>query len=269
MTFEDHLPGLIVVSYALMALCLWGRSKLRAKLPPPSADEDAGESQVPTPAPGSIGPEAGAGATRTGARALAWGAAVLGTGTTVTWLYAALDLSGIVVLLAVLLGLVLFGLMLGLALQSESATSKLFGVLGAAVVLADFWFLMLAPLLHLLGLTRDIALHVTSVFESRNRLGAGQATTVQGSYELDGAEHQADVWWLALGGAPEEGETVAAGLSPAWPHQIIGETSEAWLLLGIGAGTAVLYGCVFFGVVSGTRRFRTRRNTPAEQGTGR
>ncbi|GAB3504834.1 hypothetical protein [Amycolatopsis cihanbeyliensis] len=260
MSFLDYLPGLIVAGYLVMGVLLRAGGKLRAKRPAAPAD------RVPIPPPRGVtlapvasGQVTGdAGRIRTWARVSTWAAVLVGLATTTTWLVVALDPSDFVVLGAILLGLVVFSLVLAAALGTESGARKFLGTMVTMVLAADFWFLLLSPLLYLLGLTRDISIHVTAVFESSSVRSVTDSTTVQGTYLLDGATHHADIWWTGWGWRPAEGETISAGVSPAWPHQIYADTVGAWFMVGMAVLVPVFVGLIYVGSARGIRRLRRR-----------
>ncbi|WP_216210513.1 hypothetical protein [Amycolatopsis aidingensis] len=267
MTFLDYLPGIIVAGYLVMGILLWAGGKLRAKLPEERTDSSADEDTAPVPATVASGQAVGhSGRTRTWARVSTWAGAVVGLATTVTWLVAALDPSDFVALGAVLVGLVIFSLILAAALGTESRAKKFLGTVLTLVLAADFWFVLLGPLLYLLGLTRDISLQVTSVFESSSGRTVTDTTTVQGTYTLDGATHQADIWWLAWGWRPAEGETIEAGLSPAWPHQIYVDSVAAWFLVAMAVLVPTLLWLAYLGTTRGIRRLRRPSQPTATTG---
>lgn len=275
MTFEETLPAVIVLGYGLMAVLLRARSKVNAKLPKEAGEPPTGETPVPpAPAgaqrvrlppaePAPVAPLGELAALRTRVRVLTWAAVLAGVGTTVTWLVAALDLSGILWLFGGLLGLVVVVLLLGVALQSETATRKVFGTLGVLALVADLWFLILTPALYLLGLTRDISIRVTEVVVSSSNRSPADTTTVRGTYELDGATQHADVLWLAWGPDPAAGEVVSAGVFPGWPRQIFADDTEAWVFLGMGLFLPVFFGLIIFGRAGAVRRVRGRRSARA------
>lgn len=281
MNFVDYLPGIIVLGYALMGALIWAGTKVRVKLPMDPEDATADEAPVPPPPAGAapvppfptstmpVTPAAEepilgkidvrANRLRFWARALIWAAVVVGVGTTVTWLVAALDPSEILELLLWVVAVVLFGLIFAFAMTTESLAKKFVWGGFTLILAADFWFFTLSPLLYLVGLVRTVDFHVTASFvtTASNRSASG-SSTVQGDYLLDGAMHHADFWSVGWGPMPAEGESIRVGVSPVWPTQIIESTQAAWIMIAFGVGIPLLIGGILLGSVTFAERRKAR-----------
>lgn len=263
MTFIDYLPGIIVAGYALTGVLAWAASKLHARLPRERSTD--GLPGPPPPAGAApIAPQAGLDAgeksrIRRWRRSAIWAAVIVGLATTVVWLVAAIDLSGILTTTGVFLGLIVFALAMAYAMDTESGAKKFFGTIVAVILTANFWFLTLAPLLHVLGLAKNITITVTSSSAGLMHSRTGTASSVQGTYSLDGAGHRADFIWLGWHNLPQAGDRVAAGISPVWPHQIYATSLGAWFMLAVSIGVPILLGVCFVAGNRGSRRIRNRR----------
>lgn len=161
------------------------------------------------------------------------------------WLWVGAGPSGMVIILIVFVvlpfALVVVTRVLGERRRARAAPGATlepvwprFVALAWAVPLGVYWlYLTLNPILHLVGLSDPVDLHVTSSFEGTTG-DHGQWASITGTYDLDGERHLVDSWWITFGGLPTRGDTIRVGIAPLWPHTVFesGQAAVAFLLLG-------------------------------------
>lgn len=267
MTFEEVLPTIVVLGYALVVgLGLLG-SRIRPKtFPVETGDEPAADTGTEREAPATVAApppdERDQSKCRLAATCttLAW---VLGVAVTVTWLYAAVGIEGIITIVLVLFvipfAVVFGGMLIGAARKRRSGgqvdpiwPQLLLGA-GGLVFLVVAANLVVNSAAYFFDYGERVALRVTSSFSSNS-----SRSTVSGTYELGGSEHYADqIWWLG-GALPEPGTVVELVIGPWWPYPFLTSTLDAALWMVLAAVLTVPGALLAFSA------FRERSNSSRE-----
>lgn len=192
---------------------------------------------------------------------------LLGVATTIFGLMLALDPQGVaaVVGLIVIAGLLLTAYCYALKgrLWGKNVLRGTGGLIGAAYL----WFVLLPPVLYLVGLTNTVRLHVVESFTSTSpgRLGRGggfmrdvtEWNHVTGYYVSDSGAHE-QLRYLAVS-LPKEGSTITVDIVPIWPNPVY--ESLGFPLTTLILGLAAL--ALFWG--GGGTILRRRRRKKAER----
>ncbi|WP_007023253.1 hypothetical protein [Saccharomonospora iraqiensis] len=266
MTFEETLPAIVVLGYALVVgLGLLGSRVRPRTVPVETGDQPAAETGDEPETPATVAPapdDRDPGRRRLAATCttLAW---VLGVAVTITWLYAAVGIEGIITIVLVLVVIpfvVTFGgMLIGAARKRRSGgpvdpiwPQLLLGG-GGLVFLVIAVNLVVNSAAYFFDYGERVALRITSSFS-----GNSSRNTVSGTYELGGSEHYADqIWWLG-GAVPEPGTVVNLAIGPWWPYPFLTSTLDAALWMVIAAVLTVP------GALLAVAAFRARSDSSRE-----